>query len=208
MMLARNLEPEVQLAVRISYGPEPIWRAMCDLTKTGRGFAVRDVTIRVGAGDYAVRDYLRRLLCGGYVHEIGVSDLKVQLYTVSRLECVAPRLLANGRRCTRSMIADHLWRTLKMTKGEAMTVNRLAVMASTDDITIPEATALKYIQVLEQGGYVRRVGKKNGPSTQYRMIPGTYTGPAPPAMHRATFIYDANKRCVMGDPVASREVKL
>jgi len=207
-MLARNNEPEVELAVRISYGPEPIWRSMVERTETSSGFAVRDITLRVGATAEVARDYLRRLIRGGYVQEIGVSDTKARLYAVTRRDCVAPRLLASGKKCTRAMIADHLWRTLKMSRGEPLTTKRLAVMASTDEVVIPEPTARKYVLALEQAGYVTRVGKKTGPSANYRMIPGKYTGPVPPAMHRATFVYDANKQCVMGGAVTSREVQL
>lgn len=211
MMLKRAIdksaEPTCMLAVKVSYGPEPIWAAMMQLTQRNNAFAVRDLVVRLDIGPEVIRDYLRRCLAGGYIVEAGVSDTRAQLYAVAVPSASAPRLMANGKPLTRALIADHLWRALKMLRGEPVTARRLALLASTDELSIPEASARRYLLALEAAGYIKPHGSKRGPQGQFRLMPHMNTGPMPPCLQRATFVYDFNRREIVGAAVAE-EVSL
>lgn len=199
---------EAALRVRVRRGQQGIWEAIREHRR--EPWTLRQIWRETGVGNVeTVRDYVRRLVAGGYVARAGHVEREdgrsghssAATYVLVRDGgAEAPRLRRDGTEVPPTG-QEAMWRTLRMIGGDGVTADDLAVMASTDVRPVTRATAATYLHHLMHAGYLRvvedgRPGHKpgTGQRTRYALRAGMNTGPAAPMIARITHaVWDPNR---------------
>ncbi|MEX2480237.1 MAG: hypothetical protein WD928_05185 [Gammaproteobacteria bacterium] len=217
-MMAANLRPSPATS---SYDPhrqtvdavmepgcEEIWLSMEPLAKRGGGFTVDDVSQAANCTGGAAEIYLARLQRHGHAQQVGLKegtgekiyDLTWRPWPVVFDEIGRPSDDHARRTC--------LWRTVKMTGS--FTAGQLAVIASTEEVPVTKKCAQRFIDRLEEAGYLMALavpGRRSG-DREWRLRPEMNTGPLPPRFCDLRLVYDVNRRAFTQGLAVVREVKL
>ena len=174
-------------------GQDGFWQIIREIDAAGP-WAVGDIDGRSNVDRATVRDYVRRLLAGGYIESAGKRpaptpwSMPSRLFRLVRVQSDAPRLRRDGSPFEERQNA-RLWRTLKMLK--TATAGEIAVSATIadDDVMKPEIVR-RYLRELAGAGFVRRVGEgKRGQEVRWQIVRG---GRKPPQIRRGHKVVDAN----------------
>ena len=187
------------------------WEIMRRLDASQGSFTLRDVDGKT-AGDVhtrSVRNYLIRLVRGGYAEHAGIQQKpngrKAKLYRLVKRPKTAPKLRRDGSERPAETSQGRLWRTMKMLR--TFTVRELAVAASFAEATITRQTAKSYLTHLVAAGYVTLDHNGSSRAGIYRLKPQMNTGPQAPQIMRTKFVWDPNLQQVMGDNHVAEEVR-
>ena len=100
---------------------------------------------------------------------------------------------------------EHLWVAIRSLKRFSLA--EVARAASTDTLVISEATALRYLRLLHDGGYLTIMRDAVAKTDEWRLVPRMNTGPKPPMLIQVSVVFDRNRVAVMGE-LNSAEVVL
>lgn len=196
--MARRPHPEhVALSIRVPRGQQGFWELMCEHTRRQGTFTVADIDGGSNVEASTIRDYLRRLVIGGYVVVAGEepgqgTDRK--RYRVEKPRADAPRLRRDGTELAR----EAQWRLWTAMRGlrRGFTIRELAFTAGLDE-PVRQTTAASYVKHLHQAGYLTVVGRASGPQQRtYRLVRNT--GPKPPRILRTKAVWDDNSLEIVG----------
>ena len=179
-------------------GYQDFWRIMLKIG-VGHKFTIKNIWLKVEGANHGtkstIRDYLNRLVKGGYVQKIAPTEKGVGQpvhYRLLKGGLEAPRIRKDGSEVTMGRNREQMWRTMKM--GDTFSAADLAINASTADVSVKETDAKDYIKHLHRAGYLA-VTKKAKPGcnqARYRLIPSKNTGPQPPQIQRIKQVFDPN----------------
>jgi len=180
-----------------------LWTEIRRRNEAGEPITVFLTATSAKVTEKTARDYLRRLIAGGYLaadEEPGVPIVHRQHRLIRDTGRETPRLCRDGSPSRQGSGNEAMWRTLKYLSGP-MSAKDLAVNASTEETPISEATAKTYLDYLTRGGYcirlnTKRTGKAK-PPPQWRFNPKANTGPKPPRIQRTRCLVDGNTGRVM-----------
>lgn len=165
-------------------GRHEIWQAIRDI---GEVFTITDLVDRTRANRKTVADYLRCLVPGGIVAEVGDDGFTL----VNDRGFHAPRLNRQGQPVTQGAGTENIWRSMRgLTE---FTPRDLAAHSTTPDVSVTEWTAKSYCSMLMRTGYLRVVKKADpskGSQAIYRLIRNS--GPKPPQIQRVKRVFDPN----------------
>jgi DNA-binding PadR family transcriptional regulator len=188
-------------------GYEHVWSVILELTRDGASFTKHDVDQASCDPDGgSTRDYLRRLRDAGVIEEVGEEPIanghRRKTYRLVERRAEAPRLRRDGSEAPPS-VQQLLWNTMRNLLRDGFTSRELAAFASTDDRSIPTASANSYVKHLAAAGYLLKLvpGRPNH-LTKWRLRPSMNTGPKPPKILRTHAIYDPNTCSLHGDGIA------
>lgn len=186
----------VRLTARVPRGHQSYWEIIRELKR----FCVADVDARCNVDHRTIRDYVRRLEKAGFVRRIGVDDRNRAIFDLAKDRPDAPRLRRDGTPAREEGRGqDQMWRAMKMLT--AFTPQDIAVHASTPECTVRLETAKQYLKHLFRAGYlkvVRPARPTTGGQAVYRLIPAMNTGPLAPEIQRTDWVWDPNRKAVMG----------
>lgn len=192
-----------RLTVRVPRGQQGFWEVIRELHRKRGRWTAKDVDGSSNVHLSTVHDYLRRLTQGGFI----ARDGEIKGHIAFRLlidQPEAPRLRRDGKPVSAlGQGQDQMWRTMKMMAR--FDARDLALHATTSDATVTLETARTYLRHLYRVGYLTVVepGRPTGhrgrhAMTVYRLIPSMNTGPLAPQIQRADFVWDPNRKKVMG----------
>lgn len=199
------------LSMPILTGQDAIWQIIRQLDKKGP-WSIADIDGETHVAVITtIEDYVRRLRAGGYVDVVGERDhgqhnTPAKLHRVKIKSAEAPRLRRDGSKAPPSAQA-HMWRTMRSLR-QGFTHAELAYYASTDDLAIKPITAKSYVQRLADAGFLQLIepAKNSGGFAIWRLKPSMNTGPLAPQVLRTRFIFDPNRKAIVGEPsVAENE---
>ncbi len=203
----------IAIEVAMPSGPAHYWREMLARKK---GFTVSDIALSSeGVAYTTVKRYVWFLVKSGFVVRIGEkkSGYATQaIYAIKKESRVAPVERADP------LVKPPTGREALWTAMRALTqfsVAELAISASTEERAVSSRSASLFVQRLVQAGAIevieaprkasgRPLGSKAG---LYRLKRAANTGPLPPKICLANFVFDPNKNRVLGDAIVS-EAKL
>ena len=196
-----------RLTVRVPRGHQGFWEIIRDL----KTFRVSDVDQRSNVHKATVRDFIKRLLKGGYIEAVAEDDDGTVHYRLVKDQAEAPRLRRDGSPAADVGLGqDHMWRAMKMLGS--FTARDLAIHASTDDVQVRLNTAASYIKHLHRAGYLAiqqaaKPGHRPGAGTVavYRLIPTMISGPLAPQVMRSEWVWDPNTKQVRGPEAGGAE---
>ncbi|QFT70718.1 hypothetical protein FIU93_28295 [Labrenzia sp. THAF35] len=206
-----QLELTVTAGTPIFRGHDHYWSVVRDLGKDRRTFTRREVALRSNdRDDTCVGDFLKRLHAAGFLEVIDQKRLAntagggTALHNVYRLlkrPSATPIINRDGTPGTQGLAQLHLWNAMRALSS--FTLIELAVSASTDSVEVPRETAKRYVTHLSRAGYLQ-VLRQASPKVQqiWRLKSSMNTGPNPPKILRTKVVYDANRKEIMGRPVA------
>ena len=178
-------------------GHQHFWTAM----RERRRFTIRDIDGAGNANLYTVRDYIKRLARAGILTRVDVTDTGADVYEIARDPGPeAPAVRRDGTETRRPGAgAEQMWRSMKMLK--TFTYFELSIASSTDDVRVKPQTAKDYVKHLLAAGYLVVVTPAT-PKTKavYRLVRNT--GPLAPMIQKTKWVWDPNKRAVMGQETA------
>ena len=185
------MQVPVDKSRKLLRGQEYYWRVICKLADRPEGFTVGDVAGQTNGRDRDVREYMLRLVRGGYLQRTGEKRGQAILYKRIRNSHAAPRVRKDGSEVIQGRSQDHMWRSMKMLSS--FSFHDLAIAASTEDVPISEEHARNYITHLLRAGYLT-VLKPGGPNKAaiYRLKPSKNTGPQAPLVQRVKHVFDPN----------------
>lgn len=190
----------VKLTIRVPRGNQGFWEIIREL----RTFTITDIDGRCNTHRQTIRDFVKRLEKGGYVRAVGNVEHDAIQYELVKDQPEAPRLRRDGTDAQdMGRGQDQMWRAIKML-GE-FTARDIAIHASTDQVKVRLNSAQSYLKHLHRAGYlmVSRPAKPGhkpgtGEMAAYRLIPNMNTGPMAPQVQRTEWVFDPNRRQVMG----------
>ncbi len=193
-----------RLNIRVPRGNQAYWEIIREL----RRFTITDIEQRCNVDRRVIGDYVRRLAKAGVV----ITDGKTGDAVVYRLvadQPDAPAVRRDGTLTTPPGLGqERMWRSMKMLK--TFDAAELAAAASIDDVPVSLETAKNYITHLLRVGYLAllvpaKPGYKPGTGNpaRYRLRPDMVTGPLAPQIQRTDWVWDPNRKCVMGPEAQS-----
>lgn len=188
-----------RLNVRVPRGNQAYW----EIIRALRTFTISDIEKRCNVDRRIVGDYVRRLAKAGAIVTEGESGDAI-IYRLVVDQPDAPAVRRDGSLTTPPGLGqEQMWRTMKMLK--TFDAAELSASASTDTVGVSVDTAKNYITHLLRAGYLVVVvpGKPGykpgtGNSARYRLRPDMITGPLAPQIQRTDWVWDPNRKQVMG----------
>jgi hypothetical protein len=199
----------IHIEVAMPSGPAHYWREM---RARPNGFTVCDIALSSEGVAYAtVKRYVWFLQKAGFVVKIGEQKSGYatrSLYAIKKDSRAAPIERADplvrpptGR--------EALWTAMRALAQ--FSVAELAVSASTEERPVSGRSASLFVLRLVQAGAIevieaprrasgRPLGSRAG---LYRLKRAANTGPLPPKICVANFVFDPNKNRVLGDAIVS-----
>ena len=156
-------------------------------------FSLGEVSAEIGVDRKTARDYVKRLEAGNYIEPFGEPE-EGRWRLKHDAGVHAPRLKRDGTPSTQGAGTMNMWRAMRL-MGE-FSPRDLAAHATTDTVSVSEATAKSYCSMLLKADYLR-VRQKAVPGKRqavYRLV--RHTGPLPPQIQRVKQVWDANLRKV------------
>lgn len=188
----------VEMQIRVPRGYDGFWSIICEVGADGREFRTRDIDGRSNVSISAVRDYLSRLVAGGWV-EVARREMERgsprNVYRLVRTNREAPRLRRDGSEHPETA-RDRMWRSMKMlgswTAGDLAEATR-----SETTPPVPLQTVKTYVARLVAAGVVL-IAHRRGPSSPavYRLLRNV--GAAAPRILRSHAVFDPNSKTVIG----------
>lgn len=179
--------------VKVLRGQEHYWRVIRQLDLAGR-WSVIDVDLRSNGSRSSIRDFVRKLVAGGYARpEDGHFTDRTQ-HRLIKISRDAPRLTRDGREIAEPL-QERLWRAMKLVK--IFTAAELgASLEPAGDLVATDS----YCKLLARAGVlgVVKPGKsRTGTKATYRLALSDL-GPIAPKILRTKLVYDANSDRILG----------
>ena len=188
-------------------GQAHFWAVMRSLDFVGP-WTLDHVLAGSNADRSTLREYVRRLLAGGFVSRVAFEDRPEQHYRIARQQSAAPVVRRDGTVGLQGRGQQQMWNVIRgpIARG-GFTFKDVALYASTETVSVGPATAQRYVGHLAQAGYLAPVqaGKPGRPAS-WRLKPAMNTGPKPPLILQAHVVFDQNRFEAVGEVVA-REVE-
>jgi len=195
------------LKVALMRSPAAYWKSACAFGRAG--FTVAQLAgCTCGVANSTVRQWVRDMASQGELKvvgsEPGIAGKDKHRYAVSRLRMKAPVVRRPEFKGTLGRAQQQLWNTMRMLK-ESWTLAELVLTASTEEILVSRNTANKYVAALARAGIVQVVkspaygqkGKLGAIAGRYRLT-RKITGPKPPRILAAQFVFDPNSDKIIG----------
>jgi predicted transcriptional regulator len=185
----------VQLTLRVPRGHAGFWAVIRELDVAGP-WQMRDIDDRCNVDRASIKDYVHRLVRGGFVEQVGSVPPrrgKVNAFTYRLLQkpLEAPRLDRDGNVLAELMI-EKLWRAMKMLK--TFDATELAEVCGT-----AHQTAYKYLLALSKVGVVAPIdASKSLRKARYSLIQNL--GAKAPSISKTYVVFDPNSKQVLGEP--------
>jgi hypothetical protein len=192
------------VAVRMPPGPELLWRALLDVSRLSPQFAVASAAMVARSSEWAMEDYIQRLHRAGAVSRAGRSTAGETLWQLNTRRNTPFFLDRKGREDRAHQAIDALWRAIKMVKS--FTLRELVHHASLPSLPITAETAKSFAAALAEAGYL--VTHPASGEDRFRLVEGMATGPLPPRVCKAVFVYDRNRGYVVNRELVAEEVRL
>lgn len=201
------------IEIAMPSGPAYYWAAMLAKPK---GFTVKDIArASEGVAYETVKRYVWFCVRDGHVVRIGSKQdgyANLAVYAVKTRRNRAPIERVSERKSPLSA-REAMWNAIRAMKR--FTVAELRVTASTEDRPISTRSALVYVQALRKAGIlivIEEPARANGRDTGraprgaaaglYRINPA-HSGPLAPKLCNAGFVFDMNRRVVVGHPIVT-----
>lgn len=202
---------QVGKSERLRRGQEYLWSQMREHHAAGMEFTVGDIWRRSDEENRSsVSTFIRKLEQNGYVERtgtnvVGWSGKNEPQFRVARLQVATPKFSRDGAAGQQGLSQQNMWNVMRRER-DGWTASDLAVVASTDEVTVTRNTALAYCTRLEQAG-ILVVADKGGPGRprNWRLKGSANTGPKPPMILRSKMVYDQNTARVIGEVLAEEE---
>jgi len=193
----------VQLTARVPRGQQGFWEIIRDLHRSKGRWTLQQVDERSNVARDTVNDFVQRLLKGGYIANSGHIG-KSAAFRLVKDQPDAPRLRRDGTPAGETGLGqEQMWRAMKML--QRFDARNISIHASTDEVPVSLIATRDYIKHLARAGYLALVAPaKNGhkPGTgalaTYRLLPNMNTGPLAPQVQQTKWVWDPNRRVVMG----------
>ena len=205
------------VAVALPKGPEHYW-AMAKAAGP-QGFSIPELAGCTNGVAYAtVKNWVHGLARAGILKAVGThpqrnrpdgAGLPATLYAVAIKSSAAPVLRRDSFSGARGQIQQQLWTAMRTLP--VFGVRELALAASTDTLSIKPRTAEEYVRRLTKAGVLTVVdayakgkpGATGARSGTWRLKRAANSGPLAPKVFRATFVFDANRRAIIGQSEVS-----
>lgn len=204
----------IAIELAMPSGPAHYWAAM--LAKQA-GFTVRDIAnASAGVSYETVKRYVWFLTKSGHVVKTGTRRDGYALqsvYNVARRVAKAPIERVADKTAPLSA-RDAMWNAMRALRR--FTVAELRLAASTEERPVSQRSASLYVQRLRDAGMLivieapqhanGRAAKRAPAGAQsgvYRLAPKANSGPLAPKLCNAGFVFDMNRRAVIGETIVT-----
>lgn len=190
-------------------GEAGMWSAMIEADRKGP-WTARGIALRMNLPTPTVRNYLRRLVAGGFAAPAGEIAHRLAwlapspAYRLLLKPMLAPRLDKAGRRLPETQ-TETFWRILKM--AGSITASEMADLASHETYEAKASVARRYLRELVRVGIVRReTDGAPGIEARYRLL--RKLGPlSPKVAHGTHAVTDPNAHAIVA-PIAADPVRV
>ncbi|WFE92283.1 hypothetical protein K1718_13235 [Roseibium porphyridii] len=204
-----QLELRVTAGKPIYRGHDHYWSVIRDLGKNAH-FTKFEIAQRCNdPTDKCIDDFLGRLKKAGFIETVKTTygptakngRARRDVYRLVRRPATTPLLNRDGTVGIQSLGQANMWKAMRAVSQ--FNKHELAVVATTDEVTVSVETASRYARLLDQAGYLQ-VLKAGGPGVPrvWRLKPSMNTGPKAPKILRSKMVYDSNRMEIMGRPQA------
>lgn len=198
------LKLRIKGAHKVLRGGDHYWSVVMEYAMREETFTARDIIGQSNASSNDVRGFLRRLSLAGYIDVAGQDPLT---YRVMKPQAATPRVRSDGSVIGGVSRNQAMWNLMRGPVGRSgFTANDLAMLASTDEVSISQDCAARYIKRLDDAGYLvlRQKGARRRLPV-WALLADMISGPEAPKVLKSRMVYDPNRAEVMGQPLAEEE---
>lgn len=195
--MKRGVVEMVQANLKVPRGNAGYWKIICELDMAGV-WTITMVEGRSNVGRDSIRDFVRRLVKGGFAEKVGTlpnATAKGSPSTTYRLlkrPLLTPRLDRSGKELP-ELQHQSLWRAIKMLGTfDAAELSRLTE-------TITHQRAYTYLLALHGAGVIAQVDPgRMLRSSRFRLV--NNVGARAPVVTKAMLVFDPNAGRILGEP--------
>ena len=200
-----QLELRVTAGQSVERGNDHYWSVMRDLGRDGATFTMQQVSQRIDDKSTSrAGEFLRRLVLAGIAEVVSGNEpgkKRTGVYRLVKRSAPTPCLKADGTPGRQGRVQEQLWVAMRALKN--FDLRELTVAASTDEVEMKRDTVRDYISHLDKAGYLQVLRKESAKAPAiWRLKPSMDTGPKAPKILASKMVYDANRKEIMGKPVA------
>ena len=177
-------------------GEDYLWSLMMERHEVDRSFTVADIRLKSSAAEPTVREFMGRLLLGGFIQAIAAPP--VQSYMVAKPQAETPRVRKDGSIIESAGAAQCMWNAMRTAFRTGFNALDLVSFASTDEVDVTLPVALTYIKKLNAAGYLIVITRRAAAYTVWRLDPAMNTGPKAPMILKTQLVFDPNKGDIIG----------
>lgn len=207
--MSRVLKFEVPPGKPVLRGNDHFWSVIREMDRAGEAWAISDIHAKTNGVDRStVRDFVKRLVVGGFVETDPAGTPEQPRYHLIRNQIATPKLRRDGTVAEQGRGQVQMWNVIRgPISREGFTFKDLSLYGSTEALAIKEVTAASYVKHLAAAGYLVcvRKGRSRQPAT-WRLKPAMNTGPKPPLILRSQIVFDQNRNEAIG-PIVAHEVE-
>jgi len=192
----------VKLTMKVPRGHDGFWSLICEFDICGP-WDLKMIDDRCNVDVTTIRDFVRRLVRGGFAEKVGTrpvsgnSTTEADLYRLVKRPFETPRLDRNGKVLPESR-RETLWRAMKMLKD--FDAAELSRETSTPERVITHQHTYKYLLALSAVGIIAPIDPtRSARSARYRLVRNL--GAKAPSISKAEVVFDPNSRTIIGEPV-------
>lgn len=195
-MMKRSIIDMVQANLRVPRGNEGYWKIICELDLVGP-WTLTMIEDRSNVDRESIRDFVRRLVKGGFAEKVGTAPQRgtgktaSTTYKLLKRPLLAPRLERSGKERD-EVQRETLWRAIKMLG----TFDATELAQTTETVT--HQIAYKYLLALHAAGVIAQVGdSKSLRSSSFRLVRNL--GARAPVITKVDqLLFDPNSGTVVG----------
>lgn len=195
--MKRGVVEMVQANLKVPRGNAGYWKIICELDLAGV-WTITMVEGRSNVGRDSIRDFVKRLVKGGYAEKFGTAPQAGTgkspsvTYRLLKRPLLAPRLDRSGKELP-ELQHETLWRAMKMLGTfDAAELSRLTE-------TITHQRAYNYLVALLGAGVIAQIDPgRMLRSSRFRLV--NNVGARSPMVTKAMLVFDPNAGKVLGEP--------
>jgi len=186
--------------------PAFYWKAACEFGP--KGFTTADLAgCTCGVAYATVRNWIRVMRHEGELVVVGsvpsLAGKPKHVYAVKRPRAKGPGVRRPESDGSYGLITEQIWQTMRMLKG-SWTTEELALASSTEEVVVLRNTTQRYVRSLVRAGIVQLVKpsvrtNRGSIAARYNLTRTGNTGPLPPKLLQAEFVYDQNTQKIVGE---------
>lgn len=195
--MKRGVVDMVQASLKVPRGFAGYWQIIVELDQVG-SWTLSMVERGSNVGRESIRDFIRRLVKGGFAQAVGTvpnasgRGSPSTAYRLLKRPLVAPRLDRKGKELAEPQ-HETLWRAMKMLG----TFDAAELSSLTETVT--RSRAAMYLAALQGAGVVMPIaGGRATKATRFRLV--NNVGARSPIVTQAKVVFDPNSGTVLGEP--------
>jgi hypothetical protein len=199
-----------KVKVTLLRGPDFYWEKACEFTRKKQGFTTAELAgCTCGVANSTIQQWVKAMNRQGELKVVGSRPTRpgckaAHVYAVARIRTERPVVRVRESVSRRGRVQQQLWTAMRTLHN--FSSQELAVAASIEECIVSRVATVNYIRFLSRVGMLIAIEEPATKKGHQGMIAGRWrlarvhnTGPLPPQIFQARFVFDPNRDQIVGE---------